>query len=63
VNLFVHTGMNCLIPLLFVLSLGAAQKSTRQTSEWDYRAEGEILNMYNKSYCLPLKAFEMLYNC
>uniref|UniRef100_A0A8C1Z6F1 Uncharacterized protein n=1 Tax=Cyprinus carpio TaxID=7962 RepID=A0A8C1Z6F1_CYPCA len=25
--------MNCLLPLLFVLSLGAAQKSTRQTVE------------------------------
>ncbi|KAG1955164.1 hypothetical protein F2P79_009069 [Pimephales promelas] len=37
--------MNCLIPLLFGLSLGAAQKSTRQTSEWDYRAEAEKVNL------------------
>ncbi|KAK9965832.1 hypothetical protein ABG768_004898 [Culter alburnus] len=29
--------MNCLIPLLFVLSMGAAQKSTRQSLEWDYK--------------------------
>lgn len=51
--------MICLIAILFVLSIGAAQKSTRQTSEWDFKAEGEIL-MYNKCYYLPLKAFEML---
>lgn len=50
--------MNCLIPLLFVLSMGAAQKSTRQSLEWDYKVEGEILNMYNKAM-----SFKILYNC
>uniref|UniRef100_A0A673HV50 Uncharacterized protein n=1 Tax=Sinocyclocheilus rhinocerous TaxID=307959 RepID=A0A673HV50_9TELE len=37
--------MNCLLPLLFVLSLGAAQKSARQTVEWDYKTEAEKVNL------------------
>ncbi|XDV44191.1 hypothetical protein PO909_012515 [Leuciscus waleckii] len=37
--------MNCLIPFLFVLSMGASQKSQRQTSEWDYKAEAEKVNL------------------
>ncbi len=50
--------MNCLLPLL-VLSLGAAQKSTRQTVEWH---QGQILHMYIKKIIFLIKAFEMLYN-
>ncbi|RXN10161.1 Nuclear localization 4 like [Labeo rohita] len=37
--------MNCLLALLFVLALGAAQKSTRQTVEWDYKTEAEKVNL------------------
>uniref|UniRef100_A0A671RS82 Uncharacterized protein n=1 Tax=Sinocyclocheilus anshuiensis TaxID=1608454 RepID=A0A671RS82_9TELE len=42
----------CLLPLLFVLSLGTAQKSARQIVEWGYKTEVNLRGCANLTLVL-----------